>query len=473
MRSRSAGGRGQQVLVQGEELGAVDRELVQRGRRVLDPPGRHHLGQRLERAAAAHRELGLERRDLGDDRREHLARCGRAIARRSRLRDRVGADELVAEARHAERARSWPRSGCWRRRPSPRGCRRRGRSTARGTGSSTTDARTAPKISRASSSPPITSTCTPVSARMRSTTSPPFSARRIAAVALARISVAPAASARRRKRRTVATAWSAAVTGIAPWRLTTSPRRSISFSCTSGSMWPSGWTSATSMWNEFDPRSIAATRIAVHATAPTAGSLARRYGGAVTGSELAPPARFRAMGTDVEVLAVGADANAMATLGAVAADALEVREARWSRFRPTSELCRLNDAAGAPVVVSASTFSLLARAVDAWRDTGGRYDPTVLTALEAAGYDRDFDSITRTGADARSPLSPPRTPGCGDVELDDRGELGASPARRRTRPRWHRQGRRGRRGVRRAPRGRRGGRHRSVGEPRRRSPGAR
>ena len=86
----------------------------------------------------------------------------------------------------------------------------------------------------------------------------------------------------------------------------------------------------------------------------------------------------------------------MATLGAVAADALELLEGRWSRFRPTSELCRLNDAGGAPVVVSASTFSLLARAVGAWRDTGGRYDPTVLTALEAAGYNRDFDSITRT-----------------------------------------------------------------------------
>ena len=60
----------------------------------------------------------------------------------------------------------------------------------------------------------MTSTCTPVSARMRSTSSPPFAARRIALVALARISVAPAASARRRNRRTVATAWSAAVGGI-------------------------------------------------------------------------------------------------------------------------------------------------------------------------------------------------------------------------------------------------------------------
>ncbi len=122
------------------------------------------------------------------------------------------------------------------------------------------------------------------------------------------------------------------------------------------------------------------------------------------------------MGTDVEVLAVGADEAAMATLGALAADALEVREARWSRFRPTSELCRLNDAAGAPVIVSPSTFSLIARAVDAWRDTGGRYDPTVLAALEAAGYDRDFDAVARAGDDGRRAHAD--VPGCGDVELD-------------------------------------------------------
>ena len=142
----------------------------------------------------------------------------------------------------------------------------------------------------------------------------------------------------------------------------------------------------------------------------------------MTEPDLTPPARFRAMGTDVEVLAVGADATAMATLGELASDALEAREARWSRFRPTSELCRLNDAGGAPVVVSAGTFSLIARAVDAWRDTGGRYDPTVLAALEAAGYDRDFDAVARTGAgrdfDAVS-AAVAATPGCGDVELDD------------------------------------------------------
>jgi thiamine biosynthesis lipoprotein len=136
----------------------------------------------------------------------------------------------------------------------------------------------------------------------------------------------------------------------------------------------------------------------------------------VNGSALARPARFRAMGTDVEVLAVGADADAMEQLGALAADALESREARWSRFRATSELCRLNDAQGAPVVLSGGTFELIARAVDAWRATGGRYDPTVLAALEGAGYDRDFEAVPPAGAPV--PRAAHEVPGCAGVELD-------------------------------------------------------
>jgi thiamine biosynthesis lipoprotein len=132
------------------------------------------------------------------------------------------------------------------------------------------------------------------------------------------------------------------------------------------------------------------------------------------------------MGTDVELLAVGADDAAMATLRTLAVDALEAREARWSRFRPTSELCRVNDAAGAPVVVSRSTFALIARAVDAWHDTNGRYDPTVLAALEAAGYDRDFDAVAPTGDETVDTTA--AVPGCADVELDDIVSAVALPA---------------------------------------------
>ena len=56
--------RREQLLVQREELLARDRELVQRRGGVLVAPRRDHLGQVLERAAAADRELGFERLDL-------------------------------------------------------------------------------------------------------------------------------------------------------------------------------------------------------------------------------------------------------------------------------------------------------------------------------------------------------------------------------------------------------------------------
>ena len=62
-------------------------------------------------------------------------------------------------------------------------------------------------------------------------------------------------------RRTVATACVGGSGGMQPSRLTTSPRRSISFSPASGVKLPSGWISATSRWNEFVPRSSAAIRM--------------------------------------------------------------------------------------------------------------------------------------------------------------------------------------------------------------------
>jgi len=71
-------------------------------------------------------------------------------------------------------------------------------------------------------------------------------------------------------------------------------------------------------------------------------------------------------------------------------------ERRWSRFLPDSEVSRLNAGAGRPVLVSPETARLVARAVDAWRLTAGRFDPTVLPALVAAGYDRPADPNGRS-----------------------------------------------------------------------------
>ena len=74
----------------------------------------------------------------------------------------------------------------------------------------------------------------------------------------------------------VATAASAASGVTMPSRLTTSPRRSISFSPDTGVKLPSGCTSAMTRWNEFEPRSTAATRIAPRLRAADPASNHRR-----------------------------------------------------------------------------------------------------------------------------------------------------------------------------------------------------
>ena len=92
-------------------------------------------------------------------------------------------------------------------------------------------------------------------------------------------------------------------------------------------------------------------------------------------------------------------------------------DARWSRFLPDSEISRLNAAAGGPPVrVSADTVAVLQVAVDAWTLTGGRYDPTVLPALTASGYDRTFEEVARDGEPTVELALP--TPGCTGIEID-------------------------------------------------------
>jgi thiamine biosynthesis lipoprotein len=121
------------------------------------------------------------------------------------------------------------------------------------------------------------------------------------------------------------------------------------------------------------------------------------------------------MGTQVELLAVGAPDGALTA----ARRRLAQLEARWSRFHPDSELSTLNRAAGRPVTVSPETLTLLALAVLGWQTTGGRFDPTVLDALEAAGYDRSFDQLpaARHGADGTRPAPGP-APGLAGIRID-------------------------------------------------------
>ena len=59
----------------------------------------------------------------------------------------------------------------------------------------------------------------------------------------------------------------------------------------------------------------------------------------------------------------------------------------------SSEICELNRHAGTAVTVSDDTVLLISRAVDAWRLTGGSFDPTVLGSMLRAGYDRSYEQL--------------------------------------------------------------------------------
>jgi len=104
--------------------------------------------------------------------------------------------------------------------------------------------------------------------------------------------------------------------------------------------------------------------------------------------------RFQAMGTDVGLWLWQADEQIAQQALAETEYFFRQTEARLSRFRSESELSQLNRSAGQPFVASDMLFQLVEAALH-WRDhSGGIFDPTVLKALIAYGYDRSFETIT-------------------------------------------------------------------------------
>jgi FAD:protein FMN transferase len=144
---------------------------------------------------------------------------------------------------------------------------------------------------------------------------------------------------------------------------------------------------------------------------------------------------FRAMGTNAHVLVHGGPPDTVAR----AERDIERLERLWSRFRADTDVTRLNHADGQPVHVAPETLDLVELACAMWRDTDGRFDPTVLHALEANGYDETFERVRdrpagSNGPEASSapsglaPLSfslarvgthgPQPAPGCAGISLD-------------------------------------------------------
>jgi thiamine biosynthesis lipoprotein len=129
---------------------------------------------------------------------------------------------------------------------------------------------------------------------------------------------------------------------------------------------------------------------------------------------------FKALGTSVHLLVT--DPRGTERAGALLRKELDAIDRACSRFRPDSELWRVNNARGRTVRVSDLLAEAVAVALAAAYLTGGDVDPTCGRSLVRLGYDRDFAAARQdTG-----PLSQPAVPAAGwqAVELDrDRREL--------------------------------------------------
>lgn len=103
----------------------------------------------------------------------------------------------------------------------------------------------------------------------------------------------------------------------------------------------------------------------------------------------------RPMATDVSVQ-IAAPATLRAEAEAAADACMEwfdEVDQQLSRFRPASELSRMNAAAGAWFAASETLYDCVALAVASAQASSGLFDPTMLRQLCDIGYDRDFSAI--------------------------------------------------------------------------------
>lgn len=104
---------------------------------------------------------------------------------------------------------------------------------------------------------------------------------------------------------------------------------------------------------------------------------------------------FRAMGTECALAVSFPTASSVDAHRALEAGRREVTacEHALSRFDAKSGLSRLNRGAGSWVAVDERLANALIAALAARAYTGGLFDPTILPALVAAGYDRSFELL--------------------------------------------------------------------------------
>lgn len=136
---------------------------------------------------------------------------------------------------------------------------------------------------------------------------------------------------------------------------------------------------------------------------------------------------FRAMGSAFNVwLETSADGAAL--LRKVPAQVEEI-EARLSRFRPESELSRLNAHSGKWVAVSDTVLQAVSKARHVADLTAGLYNPLVLPALLAAGYTHSFEGTDHDYEPAPGPEpAPAAVPDWRGIEIRPRQNAIRLPA---------------------------------------------
>ena len=128
--------------------------------------------------------------------------------------------------------------------------------------------------------------------------------------------------------------------------------------------------------------------------------------------------QFRAMNSDI-LLAAEGPADAL-TLGfKLTRDFIHASEERFTRFTDSSELSSLNRAAGAWFQASPQLFEVVQLACDLAAETEGLFDPTMLAALEAAGYDKSMDEIRANGVSKSTRSISPARSAFRAIQLDE------------------------------------------------------
>lgn len=135
-------------------------------------------------------------------------------------------------------------------------------------------------------------------------------------------------------------------------------------------------------------------------------------------------AGFEALGTTVVVVVTGA--SSLDGARQVVEEHVQALDRAASRFRPDSDLSRVNAASGRPVMVSDLFLTLLEEGLDAARATGGAVVPTAGEALRLLGYDRTFTEVEKSGAALRARVGP--VPGWQAICVDHRDRVVTVPA---------------------------------------------